>query len=336
MKDNTAKIKKDNVPYAELSHVLQKALLEYAQRLDLEPRLLYSPQQYLLSLGGKRLRPLLVLIANDLYQPSVSDAIPAALAVELFHNFSLIHDDIMDKAPLRRGQQTVHEKWNSNIAILSGDAMLVKAYEQLALCKPVQLLPLLETFNQTAIQVCEGQQMDMDFETRTAVNTSEYITMISLKTAVLLGGSLKMGALIGGAPEQELLNLYEFGKNIGIAFQLQDDLLDVFGDNEKFGKQPGGDILSNKKTYLLLKAMEKANAQQKQQLHFWLGENNRNEEKIQAVTQLFHELKVQESTNELMQEYYRLAEQNLQQLTCPEQKKKQLLEFANSLLKRES
>ena len=222
------------------------------------PKELYEPIAYIMSLGGKRLRPVLVFIATDMFDGDAAKALHPALAIELFHNFTLVHDDLMDKAPLRRNQPTVHEKWNNNIAILSGDAMMVRAYQELCLADPSMLPQLLEIFSDTAVKVCEGQQYDMNYESMTKVSIQQYIKMIELKTAVLLGGALKIGAVIGGAREEDAQRLYDFGKHIGIAFQLQDDILDVYADAAKFGKQKGGDIIANKKTYLLLKAIEMA------------------------------------------------------------------------------
>src|SRR5690606_31980665 len=215
------------------------------------PKSLYDPLHYILSLGGKRIRPILTLAAAQMFSDNYKAAMPQSIAIEMFHNFSLIHDDIMDKAPLRRGKTTVHKKWNTNTAILSGDLLLIKAYEQLAQCKPNYLPEILHVFNKTATQVCEGQQFDMDFETAQTVTVNNYLEMIRLKTAVLLGCSLQIGAIIGAANQNDAQNCYTFGENLGIAFQLMDDYLDAFGNPEKFGKQVGGDILANKKTYLL-------------------------------------------------------------------------------------
>ncbi len=234
----------------------QRIIGEEIESLNLpsSPHNLYHPISYFLSLGGKKMRPVLTLMGCELFQKDYSIAKNAALAVELFHNFSLVHDDIMDAAPLRRGQETVHQKWDNNVGILSGDAILILAYQKLATYEPNILAKLLPIFNQTAIEVCEGQQYDMDFESRDDVSISEYLQMIKFKTAVLLGCSLKMGAIIGKSSEADANELYNFGVNLGLAFQLQDDILDVYADQNKFGKQVGGDIIANKKTYLLLKA----------------------------------------------------------------------------------
>src|ERR1700744_2149787 len=232
---------------------------------------LYEPISYILSIGGKRMRPALLLMACDLFGGDVDDALAPALAIEVFHNFTLMHDDIMDNAPLRRGRTTVHERWNKNVAILSGDVMLIEGYKLMMQVKDHLLRQILDIFNNTAVGGCAGQQVDMEFEERNDVQIDEYINMIRLKTAVVLGGALKIGALIGGADTEDAVLLQAFGEQLGVAFQLQDDILDVFGDPEKFGKQVGGDILSNKKTFLLLKALELADDGQSQELKYWLS-----------------------------------------------------------------
>jgi len=239
---------------------LQNSINQYISNktYGASPVELYEPINYIMSLGGKRLRPCLLLMACDMFGGDVEQALAPALAIEVFHNFTLMHDDIMDKAPLRRGKPTVHEKWNANTAILSGDVMMVESNKLIMQVKDNILRPVLDVFNDTAVGVCEGQQIDMNFETRQDVQIDEYINMIRLKTAVLVGGALKMGALVGGADDAEGTLLYNFGEQLGIAFQLQDDILDVYGDPKKFGKQVGGDIISNKKTYLLIKALELA------------------------------------------------------------------------------
>lgn len=246
-------------------HVINKEIDNIA--LPKEPRLVYEPISYFLALGGKRIRPVLALMSHKLFDNNFQKALPIAKLVELFHNFSLIHDDIMDDAPLRRGQLTVHQKWNSNIAILSGDMMLIKAYQQLEDIDENAVPKIFKVFNQCAIKVCEGQQYDMDFEYRDNVSVDEYINMIYLKTSTLLEHTLEMGAILANSNQHQKQNLKEFGKNLGIAFQLRDDLLDVFGSGD-FGKQHAGDILSNKKTFLMLKAFEKANEEQRKKLHY--------------------------------------------------------------------
>lgn len=281
------------------------------------------------------MRPVLLLMATELYNGDIEKAIAPALGIEVFHNFTLLHDDIMDKAPLRRNQPTVHEKWNNNVAILSGDTMFVKSYQLIMQAPDAVLRETLELFCKTAIEVCEGQQLDMNFETQFNVTIPDYLKMIGLKTAVLLAASLKIGALIGGADAKDASNLYEFGKNIGIAFQLQDDILDVFGDAAKFGKQVGGDILSNKKTFLLLSALEMAKGDSLKELTHWLNTNDQPSEKVKAVTALFEQLGVKEMARSKMNEYHELALTHLTQLSCSEEKKSALKNFAESLLVRE-
>src|ERR1700749_4957706 len=256
------------------------------------PAELYEPIKYILSLGGKRMRPALLLMACDLFGGDVQKAIPPALAIEVFHNFTLMHDDIMDKAPLRRGNITVHERWNKNVGILSGDVMLIEGYKLMMQVDEHLLRPILNIFNETAVGVCEGQQIDMEFETRNDVDIDEYITMIRLKTAVVLGGALKIGALIGGADTKNAGLIHAFGEQLGIAFQLQDDILDVYGNPEKFGKQVGGDIIANKKTYLLLKALELADETQSTELKKWLTTTSNDQKKVSAVTAIYDELQV--------------------------------------------
>lgn len=299
-----------------------------------EPNNLYDPLKYFITLGGKRTRPLLTLLGCDLFGKTGEHAINAAIAVELFHNFTLIHDDIMDEAPLRRGKSTVHTKWNSNIAILSGDVLFVKAFEYLS-NNDVKYLPhLIRVFTRTATEVCEGQQMDMDFETRDNVSIDEYIEMIRLKTSVLLGAALEMGAIIGEASEVDKLLLFEFGMNVGIAFQLKDDILDLYADPEKFGKQVGGDILSNKKTFLLLKAQKLANAEQSQQLHHIMN-NLSGDDKISAARALFDEIGVQQLAVERMKEYYHSAMSAMDSINVSQQAKQELIGIADYLMNRE-
>ena len=302
------------------------------------PKELYEPIAYIMSLGGKRLRPVLVFIATDIFDGDTSKSLHPALAIELFHNFTLVHDDLMDKAPLRRNQPTVHEKWNNNIAILSGDAMMVRAYQELCLADPVMLPQLLEIFSDTAVKVCEGQQYDMNYESMTKVSIQQYIKMIELKTAVLLGGALKIGAAIGGAREEDAQRLYDFGKHIGIAFQLQDDILDVYADAAKFGKQKGGDIIANKKTYLLLKAIEMAesNRYMKEELHQWIAAPHfDSKEKVEAVINIYNFLNVKELARTEMQKHYELALTFLKDIPVDDTKKQSLVSFAESLMVRE-
>ena len=275
---------------------------------------LYDPLRYFFLLGGKRIRPILTLLAAEKFDKNgLNNPINAALAVEIFHNFSLVHDDIMDEAPVRRGQQTVHKKWDQNIAILSGDVMLVKAYQYLNSYSPQISQKLIQVFNKTAIEVCEGQQMDMDFEKISKVTQEEYIRMITLKTSVLLGCALQMGAIVGGADVQEQTDLYAYGLNMGIAFQIQDDLLDLYGDPKLVGKQVGGDIIANKNTLLMVIAKESANENQLKTLEKLSTETNI-ETKIEGIITLFKTLKVQEKCQQLMVDFYKKAEHHLNKI----------------------
>jgi len=301
-----------------------------------EPKELYEPIGYLMSLGGKRMRPLLVLLAYGLKQKEVDDILTPALAVEVFHNFTLMHDDIMDNAPLRRGKPTVHEKWNDNVAILSGDTMMVKAY-QMMLSVDQKLLPeVFKKFNQCAIEVCEGQQLDMNFESRADVSEEEYLNMITLKTAVLLGFSLEFGGILAGFDDGSKNALKEFGINMGIGFQLKDDLLDVYGDQEKFGKQVGGDIVSNKKTYLLINALKSADGSLSEQLNHWLSLDSFDTvEKVNAVTSIYNELNIEELTKKKIEFYFSKAFEALDRLNCSKESKMPLINFTNYLINRE-
>lgn len=300
------------------------------------PGQLYEPISYILSLGGKRMRPALLLMACELFGGDVNKAISPALAIEVFHNFTLMHDDIMDNAPIRRGKTTVHERWNKNVAILSGDVMLIKGYELMMQVDNSILRQVLDIFNETAVGVCEGQQLDMEFETRNVVDINEYINMIRLKTAVVLGGALKIGALIGGAPAQDAGLLSQFGVQLGVAFQLQDDILDVYGDPEKFGKQVGGDIISNKKTYLLIKALELAKGEQADELNTFLTASHLdNIEKVAGVTRIYNNLEVRQHAETAMQAYAEKAFAALEQINLPDEYKQYLHDFADGLLVRE-
>jgi len=313
---------------------LQQILDNAIQNLKLpdHPKQLYDPITYIINLGGKRIRPLLVLMATELFGEDAHESVHAAMAIEIFHNFTLVHDDIMDNAPLRRGQATVHEKWSANVAILSGDVMMVEANKNLAKVNPIFLKDVLDAFNATAQGVCEGQQLDMEFESRDDVSIEEYINMIRLKTAVLLGGALKLGAIIAGASEKDADLIYQFGENIGIAFQLQDDILDVYADPEKFGKQVGGDIIANKKTFLLLKALSKTDSLA---LQGWIDNKNPDiQEKVQAVTEIYNELQIREEAEKEMAKYAALAFQNLNDIDIPEANKYDLRQLAEQLLKR--
>lgn len=305
--------------------------------LNKKPSSLYDPIKYTLDLGGKRMRPLLTLIACDLFDGNVSEAIKPALGLELFHNFTLLHDDIMDKAPLRRNQPTVHKKWNSDIAILSGDTMFVQSFQFVMQSPLISLKQVLDVFTKTAIEVCEGQQMDMDFESQSNVSIYQYIKMIGLKTSVLLAGSMKIGAIIGGAREEDAAHIYDFGKNLGIAFQLQDDILDVFGSSDKVGKQTGGDIVSNKKTYLLLKAMDMADRYKKEELQLWMHTTDVDPvEKVESVKAIYEYLGVKALAETEMQKFYEKSLLHLNEIPCNQNKKDQLKFFAENLMQRES
>jgi geranylgeranyl diphosphate synthase type II len=299
------------------------------------PPNLYDAAQYILKIGGKRVRPVAVLMGNELFNDiDKDDAYEVATAVELFHNFSLIHDDIMDKAPLRRGVPTVHMNYGESTALLSGDVMLVVAYEYLNKIKTDHLHRILTLFNKTAKEVCEGQQLDMDFEKRPSVTLEEYVQMITLKTSVLLAASLQMGAVLGGAGTGNQEHLYEFGKNLGIAFQIQDDYLDCFGDPQKFGKQVGGDILANKKTFLMIHTMEVANSSQLAELQLLLQNNA--SDKIERVLQLYRDCKVDEWANQLKEKYYDIAMKHLDDIAVLQNRKVELELLARYLLQRES
>ncbi len=295
---------------------------------------LYDPAQYILGIGGKRIRPVCVLLANELFDDLHEDAFHAATAIELFHNFSLIHDDIMDKAPVRRGMQTVHMKYGEPTALLAGDVMFVKAYENLNKIQPAVLQKVLQLFNVTASQVCEGQQLDMDFEKESTVGFDDYLNMITLKTSVLLAASLQLGAIIGGASENNQKHLYGFGKNLGIAFQVQDDYLDAFGDPDKFGKQVGGDIIANKKTFLMIQALETAPDAAKKELRHLMEVNPA--DKVDKVLQVFRDCKVDEWAKELKQKFYQTAMHHLEETAVVSIRKKPLQELAAYLMERES
>ncbi|MDQ3051336.1 MAG: polyprenyl synthetase family protein [Bacteroidota bacterium] len=304
--------------------------------LNTTPRDLYEPITYMLSLDAKRMRPVLVLCGCELFDGDLNKALQPALGIEVFHNFTLLHDDIMDKAPLRRTKQTVHEKWNVNIAILSGDTMFVKACQLMMQVDTMIVKPVMELFHQTAIEVCEGQQMDMDFEKLQDVSLADYLTMITNKTAVLLGASLKTGALIAGASATDADHIYEFGKNIGVAFQLKDDILDVFGDDKKFGKLKGGDIVANKKTFLLLKCLELASGSEAAALHQWLSaENSDPAEKVNAVTAIYRKLNVKELAESEMDNFFMESLNHLNAISVAEDRKSILKEFAEKLMVRE-
>ncbi|MFT6748879.1 MAG: geranylgeranyl diphosphate synthase type II [Flavobacterium sp.] len=315
----------------------QQTISDYFEHLNWKkkPENLYEPINYILSLGGKRMRPILTLMATDVFNGDCKLAIPAATAIEIFHNFSLVHDDIMDDAPLRRGNETVHEKWDINTAILSGDAMLILAYQHFEEYEPAVFRDLAKLFSKTALEVCEGQQYDVDFETRNNVTITEYLKMITYKTAVLVAAALKMGAIVAQTTKENCELIYDFGLNLGIAFQLQDDFLDAFGDPETFGKQVGGDIIENKKTYLFLKAKEFSLDGQKEQLnHLFSIHPSDNFEKIALVKSIFNETGASEATKTAIEEYTLKALETLNQMDIAEDKKEVLRNFGKQLMSR--
>jgi len=324
----------DKQVLTKLQNQLTQQLEEFS--FGNEPKELYEPIRYILQLGGKRLRPILCILTAKLFTDDYQKAIAPSLAIEIFHNFTLMHDDIMDEAPLRRGQTTVHEKWNQNIAILSGDVMMVRAYDALMSLEPELFKPAIQKFNKCAAEVCEGQQYDMNFEGLEVVQAEEYVNMIRLKTAVLLGFSQELGAIIGGASEEQQQLLQEFGTLIGIGFQLKDDLLDVFGEQAKVGKQIGGDIISNKKTYLLIKALELAKGKQADELQQWLTKTEFNtEEKVKSVTKIYIDLGIKSLSEELMNSYFNQAFAKLVLLDVADSRKEELVEFTQFLINRD-
>ena len=318
--------------FAQLSQqFIQKFSTEHFPK---EPTSLYDPNRYFLQLGGKRVRPVMCLMGNELFDDINKDAWHVATAIELFHNFTLIHDDIMDKAPLRRGMETVHTKFGESTALLAGDVMLVAAYDYLNKISGKYLFAILHLFNKTAREVCEGQQLDMDFEKANEVKMDDYLHMISLKTSVLLAASLKMGAILGGAGERNQDLLYEFGRKLGLAFQVQDDYLDAFGDPEKFGKQVGGDIKSNKKTFLLIHALESVSVEQKKHLIELMRGND--ERKVQQVLDLFKECRVGEWANELKEKFIAEAFTHLEDVAVLSKRKEPLKQLALFLTQRQN
>lgn len=318
-------------------HPFQELIEKFNQDFDTthfpsQPASLYEPSEYFLKIGGKRIRPVLCLLGNELFSDLHPDAFLAAKAVELFHNFSLVHDDMMDEASLRRGQPTVHTKYDANTALLVGDIMVIRAYEYLQPIQSNHLSKILGLFNQTAREVCEGQQLDMDYAKKTTVSMDEYIHMITLKTSVLLAASLHMGAIIGGAGENNCSHLYEFGKKLGIAFQIQDDYLDAFGDAAVFGKDAGGDIKQNKKTFLLIRALETANPEQLKTLNALLASDAA--DKVEQVLNIFKACKVDAWAADLKQKYMQEALAHLEAIAVVEARKKPLIDLANYLMNR--
>jgi geranylgeranyl diphosphate synthase type II len=319
-----------------LSHYQELISVYFTElHLNKEPKNLYEPIEYILHLGGKRMRPILTLMATEVFDVDCKNALAAATAIEVFHNFSLVHDDIMDDAPLRRGNETVHEKWDVNTGILSGDAMLILAYQHFEEYEPKIFRELAKLFSKTALEVCEGQQYDVDFETREDVTIPEYLKMIEYKTAGLVGAAMKMGAIVAETSEENANLIYDFGLNLGIAFQLQDDYLDAFGDPETFGKQVGGDIIENKKTYLYLKAMEFSNADEKEQLtHLFSIQPSDNSDKIESVKSIFNQTKASEATQKAIQEYTFKAFETLEKMNISSDKKQMLKAFGENLMNR--
>jgi geranylgeranyl diphosphate synthase type II len=317
--------------------VFQQEFLAYkeAQNLTREPKNLYEPIRYILSLSGKKIRPVLTLMAASLFSSDYKKALPAAYAVEIFHNFTLVHDDIMDDAPLRRGKQTVHEKWNLNTGILSGDAMLILAYQYFENYPAKVFQKLAKLFSKTAIEVCDGQQLDVDFETRNDVSIEEYIKMISLKTSVLIGAALKMGAIVSESNQKDADILYDFGLNLGIAFQLQDDFLDTYGNPETFGKQVGGDIIENKKTFLYLKSLKLASHKDANLLNeLYQSKLDNNEEKIKLVKQIFDKYEIPTYIKEQIADYSQKAFSVLDNINISDDAKNGLLQFGKALMTR--
>lgn len=300
------------------------------------PATLYEPIRYVLSTGGKRIRPTLMLMAYNMYKDDTDTIMPQACGLEIYHNYTLLHDDLMDNANLRRGMPTVHRRWNANTAILSGDTMLVMAYQHIALCSPAMLANILPLFSRTALQIGEGQQLDMDFETRTDVTDDEYIEMIRLKTSVLLACALKMGAILAGAPQSDADNLYSFGEKIGLAFQLQDDYLDVYGNPDIFGKNIGGDILSNKKTYMLINAYNKADTATRKELTRWIDAKDFDpKEKIAAVTNIYDRIGIPAMAEARIREFFDQSHEYISRISVSEERKTELTAFTNAMMKRE-
>ena len=303
---------------------------------DRKPESLYEPIKYVLSMGGKRIRPTLMLLAYNLYKENPEDILMNACALETYHNYTLLHDDLMDNADMRRGHLTVHKKWNDNTAILSGDSMLVLAFQRMMQCDTKHLKDILDLFTVTALEIGEGQQYDMEFETRNDVKEEEYIEMIRLKTSVLLACALKIGAILADASAEDADNLYKFGEQIGLAFQLQDDYLDVYGDSKVFGKEIGGDIISNKKTYMLINAFNKANDAQRKELTRWVSARDfdRNE-KVDAVTRLYNEIGIDQLAQDKIAYYFAQSKKFLDAVNVPEEKKEELRKYAQKMMKRQ-
>ena len=320
------------------SEEILKLVNDYLAQLpyNREPQSLYEPIKYVLSMGGKRVRPVLMLLAYNMYKENPESILSSACALETYHNYTLLHDDLMDNADLRRGHETVHRKWDANTAILSGDSMLVLAYERMAQCPKEKLAEVLHLFTETALEIGEGQQYDMEFENRTDVTEAEYIEMIRLKTSVLLACAVKMGAILADASAEDADNLYKFGEQIGLAFQLQDDFLDVYGDPAVFGKAIGGDITSNKKTFMLINAFNHATAEQREELARWItAEQFDAAEKIAAVTRLYNEIGIDRMAKEKIEYYFAQSTQYLARVNVPEERKQELIAYTHDMMKRE-
>ena len=301
-----------------------------------KPLSLYEPVRYVLSLGGKRIRPVLMLLSYNMFKDDPESILSSACALETYHNYTLLHDDLMDNADLRRGHETVHRRWDANTAILSGDSMLVLAYERMQQCRPDKLAEVLALFTETALEIGEGQQYDMDFEHRTDVSEAEYIEMIRLKTSVLLACATKMGAILADAPEQDAEALYKFGEQMGLAFQLQDDFLDVYGDTRVFGKAIGGDITSNKKTFMLINALNLANEQQRKELLHWVtAENFDRDEKVKAVTRLYNEIGIDRLAQERIAYYFGESRKYLEAVNLPDERKEYLRSYTEEMMHRQ-
>ena len=303
---------------------------------DRKPQSLYEPIIYTMSQGGKRIRPVLTLLSYYMFRDDIRQALPCAMGLEMYHNYTLLHDDLMDNADMRRGNMTVHKKWNANTAILSGDSMLVLSYQLMSQCPQEMLQQVIDTFTITALEIGEGQQYDMDFEKRTDVTEEEYIEMIRLKTSVLLACAAKIGAILAGASSEEQNHAYRFGEQLGLAFQLQDDFLDVYGDEKVFGKKIGGDITSNKKTYMLIKALERAEGIDKQQLEYWIeAQEFDRSEKVNAVTEIYTRLGIDTLAKERIDKYFTSALNHLDAISAPAERKAELLSFVQQMMRRE-
>jgi len=303
---------------------------------DREPESLYAPIKYVLSMGGKRIRPVLMLLTYNMYKDDIGSAMTQACAIETYHNYTLLHDDLMDNADLRRGHVTVHKKWNANTAILSGDSMLVLAYQRMAQCDDSKIAPVLDIFTETALEIGEGQQYDMDFEHRNDVTEQEYIEMIRLKTSVLLACAVKIGAILADAPQSDADNLYKFGEQIGLAFQLQDDYLDVYGDTAVFGKAIGGDIISNKKTFMLINALARADERQTRELKTWIAASQFDEaEKVAAVTRIYNEIGIDELAKEKIGYYFDQSRKYLDAVGVAPERKVMLADYVSEMMNRQ-